>query len=411
MNNQSLRSSILLIGTTTLAYGLDYLFNIASARLLTVEAFGILVALTGIGHVMIVGSRIIQTVVTRYVSHYQAHHESEKIAAFTQSALNSAWIGGAILTLALLPLSGFIADFLQLPKVTPVILLLAATLLMVVRPVAGGILQGQQRFELLGWVQVVQAIARFGVGVLLMWWGLSAEGAIASLLIASGIALLFNLWRLQLPRVTTRLNISFSDLFHYSAYTTAGLFGHAVLVNMDAILVKRFFDETTAGNYGSAVTLGKVIQFFPIAITMILFSKTSQRHATQRNTAKIVLIALLIVGIACGAITILYFIVPTKLLIGAIFGKNYEIDNTILGLIGCAMLTLSLMNVWVNYFLSIDNRSYVYLVWLGVIGQSIGMAFFHQQLWQLPLNMAVTGLILTIAGGVLLALQRSKHVS
>ena len=103
MKNQSLRSSILLIGTTTLAYGLDYLFNIASARLLTVEAFGILVALTGIGHVMIVGSRIIQTVVTRYVSHYQAHHESEKIAAFTRSALNSAWIGGTILTLALFP--------------------------------------------------------------------------------------------------------------------------------------------------------------------------------------------------------------------------------------------------------------------------------------------------------------------
>ena len=65
----------------------------------------------------------------------------------------------------------------------------------------------------------------------------------------------------------------------YTMLTLVGLLSFAVLVNMDAILVKSFFDPETAGNYGVVVTLGKMNLFIPLALGMVLFPKAVDRQA------------------------------------------------------------------------------------------------------------------------------------
>ena len=70
------------------------------------------------------------------------------------------------------------------------------------------------------------------------------------------------------------------------------------------------------------------------------------------------------------------------------------------------MSLFAVANVWLNYFLSIERVSFVYLVWVGVIAQSVLMALFHQALWQLPAVMAINGLWLTLAGGATLIVSQ-----
>jgi O-antigen/teichoic acid export membrane protein len=270
-----------------LAFGFDYLFNLIAGRLLEPAAFGIVVSLAAAGQVMVVASRVIQTVTTRYVARYQAGvNAEEQVRAFFQAAIRPAWWWGLAATAILVLLSRPLANFFQIPDVGPVLALVATTLLFALRPVVGGVLQGQQRFAALGNIQVIQAVVRLAAGVLLMTIGLEAFGAMIALPIAVGAALVYGLFLLGRP-ITVPAEIGqpipFSDLFRYSAYTAAGLIGYALLVNMDAILVKRFFYPITAGHYGAAVTLGKVIQFFPQAIIMILFPKAAHRKSTQRK--------------------------------------------------------------------------------------------------------------------------------
>jgi O-antigen/teichoic acid export membrane protein len=199
--------------------------------------------------------------------------------------------------------------------------------------------------------------------------------------------------------------INLPDMFRYSGYTAVGLISLAVMLNMDAILVRRFFDPAQAGNYSAAVTLGKVIQFFPIAIIIILFPKAAKRQAARQNSARLLILAMLVVLLFSGGVTLLYALFPEQI-VALTLGDQYEAGGRLLGFVGAAMLFLSLANVWLNYFLSTDRTHYVYLVAVGVLIQGGLMANFHAELWQLPVAMAVNGLWLTVAGGLIFIKQQ-----
>jgi O-antigen/teichoic acid export membrane protein len=402
-----------LVGAVTFAYALDYLFNLAAGRILSPAEFSIVVALAGIGQVLVVASRVIQTVTTRYVARFQAEAGgAARTTAFFRSMWRAAWRWGLLALGAGLLLSYPVARFLAIPQLGPVLALAAAIFLMVIRPVVGGTLQGVQQFVSLGVVQVAQAALRllFGVGLMLAGWG--ALGAVGSLPLASAVALLVSLWlvkRVLTPvPVGTRHEVALPELFRYTGYTAAGLIGYAVLMNMDAILVRRFFDTEAAGNYSAAVTLGKVIQFFPVAVIMVLFPKAAQRRASHRDPGDVLAVAMAVVGVTCGVIAASYALYAGPI-VRFTLGSSYEVSNLLLGLLGGAMLLLSLANVWLNYYLSTEWTKFVYLIAVAVILQAVLMWLFHDELWQLPAAMGASGLWLTVAGAVVYWRRRNEQ--
>lgn len=400
---QGLRQGMLLVGAVTFAFALDYAFNLASGRMLTPEQFSIVVALAAVGQVLVVGSRVIQTVVTRYTSRFQAQEGGEqRITSFFRSMFRAAWRWGAVATIAALLLSYPLAAFLNISEIGPVLALAVTVLLLVVRPVVGGTLQGTQHFGALGGVQVVQAGSRLILGVILIAAGLGAFGAMIALPLASAVALVVGWLALRgslSKSETVHHAVTVKDLFRYSSYTAAGLLGFALLINMDAILVRRFFDPEQAGNYSAAVTLGKVVQFFPLAIIMLLFPKAALRQASRRDPAGILVPAMIVVAVICGGIALFYFFFG-EALVRLTLGSEYQVSGTLLGLVGLAMLLLSLTNVWLNYFLSTERTYFAYVIGLGIVGQAGLMFLFRDELWQLPATMAFTGLCLTIVGAV-----------
>lgn len=401
--------SLALITAVTIAYSLDYLFNIAAGQLLDPADFSILVAIAGVLHILVVGSRVIQTVTARYISRFQAELTNhERIAPFFRAMFRAAWLWGFLAMAFMFAIAPLLANFLQIEQRGTVFLVGLATLLMVVRPVVGGTLQGKQQFAALGAVQIVQAVLRLLVGVLLIWAGWGAFGAVLSLPIASFVTLIFGLWVLDgsvKHKTAISHQVNLPDMFRYSSYTAIGLIGYAILLNMDAILVRRFFDPVQAGNYSAAVTLGKVIQFLPVAIIMILFPKAAQRQAARQNSARLLVPAMLVVLLVSGGIALLYALFPEQI-IQITVGDRYAVDGRLLGLVGVAMLLLSLANVWLNYFLSTDWTHYVYFVAIGVLIQAGLMATFHTKLWHLPASMAANGLWLTAVGGIVFVKQQ-----
>ncbi len=399
----SVRQGLVLVIGTTLAYGFDYLFNLVTGRLLDQSEFGVFVALTGVGQVLVVASRVIQTVVTRYIAQFKAKSDNaERAASFFRGMFRISWGWGIVAMGIIFLMSKPLADFLQIDDVRPIWALALATLLMVVRPVVGGALQGEQQFAALGGVQIVQATFRLGFGVALMTVGLGAFGAMSALPASSVIALIYGLfvldksfWQTEGPHH----GVSLPGLFRFSAHSAVGLIGYAILVNMDAILVKRFFDSVSAGDYGAAITLGKVIQFFPLAIIMILFPKAAQRKAAKRSSADVLLPAIVVVFLICSGVTAVY-VLYADIIVNFTVGSSYDVGGRLLGTVGVAMLFLSLANVWLNYFLSIEWPRFVYLIVVANIIQAGLMILFHDELLYLPLIMTFSGFWLTIAGAI-----------
>jgi len=104
-----------------------------------------------------------------------------------------------------------------------------------------------------------------------------------------------------------------------------------------------------------------------------------------------------VVAVICGGIALFYYLF-SDLVVGLTLGDEYQVDGSLLGLVGLAMLLLSLTNVWLNYFLSTERTTFVYLIGLGILVQAILMTLFHDHLWQLPAAMVANGLWLTLAG-------------
>jgi O-antigen/teichoic acid export membrane protein len=397
---------MVLFGAATLAYGLDYLFNLAAGRMLDPAGFGVVVGLGAVAQIMTVASRVVLAIVTRYVSGFQATSDAtgREVSFFRAAMRVGASLGGVAMILLVL-LAKPLSQFWRMPSSAPVLALAAAAFMMGIRPVMEGVLQGARRFAAAGMVQLCQAILRLSLGVVLIAAGLGAFGAMLALPVSTSAAFLFGLVLLGRPFVrpgAVEHGVAVADAFQYSTVTALGLIGFALLINMDALLVKRFFGPAEAGYYGAAVTLGKVIQFLPIAITQVLFAEAARRRAAQQDPMRVLLPVMLIVAVLCGLIALAFALFPTTI-VSVVFGADYRLEGKVLATLGLAMTLFALVSVWLHYYLSTDRVGYVYLVLVGVAVQVLLMILFHDALWHLPAIMSANALWLVLAGGVMLS--------
>jgi O-antigen/teichoic acid export membrane protein len=172
-----------------------------------------------------------------------------------------------------------------------------------------------------------------------------------------------------------------------------------MLVNMDALLVKAAFDPQTAGNYAPVVTLGKINAFISFAIAIVLFPKTTQRQMTGRDTRPILSIALLAVIIPGFILTGVYLMVPGGL-VDFLFGGAYQDPGLVLGLVGLATTFYGALYIWLNYGLSLERSTIVYIMVAIAIFQAVGFLFFHDSILSIATVMVVTSIIGNLAAAV-----------
>jgi O-antigen/teichoic acid export membrane protein len=229
-------------------------------------------------------------------------------------------------------------------------------------------------------------------------WGWQASGAIVALPLASSGALLLALWLLRGPwRAPADTLEKRTISWNYSLVTLLGLLIFALIVNMDALVVKRVFSPEVAGNYGPVVTLGKMNLFIPLAMGLVLFPKVTQRQATGRDPRPILLLALAAALLPGLALTAAYALAP-GLLVQTIFGDVYAAPGVVLPLVGLATTLYAGLNIWLNYALSAGRYAFVYTLAATLLIQATTMALFHRELLQIALAMVGAGVVGNIAG-------------
>jgi len=406
-----LRQGLLILAATSLANVLDYAYNVVMGRMLSTDGYGVLVALQAVLQIVSVSLVVVRTVTARYASRFLALKQLDQAGAFVRNALRTMALWGAAAALLLALLSGTLARLLQIPTRAPVLVVAAALLPMMLKPVAGGALQGLQKFTALGIVQVAHAAFRLILGVLLVWLGLDAVGALAALPLGTvgtvllGLALMGGvLWR----RADESPRAAATDLTRYTGATLAGLVGFAALVNMDALIVKHYFSPAQAGYYSMAVTLGKIIIFLPAAFVLVLFPKSAERHAQRRDSSRLLRLSLAATLCLCAGLAVAYFAAPDFIL-QTVFGAENPFAGPVLGLVALAMTGYALVNVWLNYFLSVEQAAFAFILPVAVALQFALLTLFHATLIQVATIMALTSAGLLVAAQVWFHLQRNSR--
>jgi O-antigen/teichoic acid export membrane protein len=295
-------------------------------------------------------------------------------------------------------LSPVLAKALRLPNAWPLWALSPVLLLFFVRTVTDGALQGLQNFAGFGVVQVIQSFLRLLFAAGLIWLGWRAVGAIIASPLAMAAVLILAVWLLRdqfrAPGAVISRRVSWS----YSSHTLLGLTAFALLANMDALFVKHFFSPAVAGNYGPVVTLAKMSLFLPLAMGIVLFPKATKRQASGRDPRPILLLALAATLVPGLVLTSAYFLFPGSL-VRAIFTSAYANPGVVLGMANFAASLYAGLNIWLNYALSLNRPSFVYILVGVLIWQGLGMYFFgREDLLHMTLVMVSAGLIGNVAG-------------
>ncbi|HVS88093.1 MAG TPA: hypothetical protein VHF01_07705 [Candidatus Acidoferrum sp.] len=385
--------------TMVLAGGLDYAVSVLAGRWLVPIEYGIFIAVAAILQVLAQLTNTIRNVVAFYTAELSVQRDaSQGVGAFVQRVWRWGWRWGLLATAVMAIVSPTLAHSLRLPNAWPLWTASPVVLLFFVRPVTDGALQGLQAFGGFGAVQVFQSLLRLLFAAGLIWLGCRAVGAIIALPLAMAAALMLALWLLR-PFFRDHSGVVARRVsWHYSSHTLLGLAAFAVLANMDALFVKHFFSPSIAGNYGPVVTLAKIGLFLPLAVGIVLFPKATQRRASGRDPRPILLLALAATLLPGFVLTTVYFLF-SGFLVRTIFTAAYANPGIVLAMANLAASLYAGLNIWLNYALSLNRPSFIYILVGVLVWQGLGMLFFgRDSLVHMTLVMVSAGLAGNLVG-------------
>ncbi|MCP4426485.1 MAG: hypothetical protein GY803_18485 [Chloroflexi bacterium] len=392
------RHGLIMTAATIIAGGFDYVANILIGRGLGPSEFIVFIAVAALLQVLVHGTNVIRNIVAFYTADLSVQTDSlPRTGQFLRRSWRWALRWGMVAMAAMALLSPVLARLLRIETVWPLWASSLAVFFLFLRPVTDGTLQGRQQFWGLAGVQTAQAALRVALAPVLIWAGLRATGAVLALPLAMFGALLLALWLLRdlfrQREATDILPVS----RRYSTYTLVGFLAFALLINMDAMAVKRLLSQDIASSYGPVVTLGKINLFVSLGIGMVLFPKVTQRRALGLNPRPVLLLALAAALLPGLGLTAVYFLFSGPI-VQLIFTSAYPDPGLALGMAGLATTLYAGVNIWLNYALSAEKRPYIFAIVLTVLFQAAGIALFHDSLVAVTAVMAVSGFLGNLAG-------------
>src|SRR5687767_2980338 len=142
-----------------LANAIDFAFHFWMGRVLIPADFAVLQTLNSIMLVYTTASGVFQPVVGRFVATARGQERAQAIPAIFQSYLRVAFWIGLILSIIVFLFSNFIAQIFNLPAWT-IQISAALIFLSTLRPIAAGVLQGQERFISFGLTRLALSLGR-----------------------------------------------------------------------------------------------------------------------------------------------------------------------------------------------------------------------------------------------------------
>jgi hypothetical protein len=131
---------------------------------------------------------------------------------------------------------------------------------------------------------------------------------------------------------------------------------------------------------------------------IVLFPKATKRRASGRDPRPILLLALAATLLPGFALTGAYFLFPGSI-VHSIFTSAYTNPGIVLGVANLAASLYAGLNIWLNYALSLNRPSFVYMLLGILVWQALGMFYFgRDNLLHMTLVMVSAGTAGNVAG-------------
>jgi len=360
---------------------LSFILNLFLVRSFTASDYGSYASLLSLFVLLGVPAQSLTTVIVRFATDYFAKNKLDESKTLYLRLLLFTTILSFFLFLGFVIFSVPISDFLHLDSSWYIILtgfIISVGYLGIANT---AFLQSLLKFPLISFLAVIGGVLRTTIGVLLVFLGFKVFGALWAILAAFLFPFLYTFipLRFLITRKKSKdIKFPTREIIGYAFPTSIAILSLNSFVTTDVILVKHFFNAHDAGLYGGLSLVGKAIFYFTGPVSSVMFPLLIKRHSLGQNFNSLFYLALIIVIIPSTAIVIFYFLFPSYSINFFLGGREYLKMSPYLGIYGFLIIIFSLLNVCVNFFLSLKKTGIFISVGLGAILQIILITLFHK---------------------------------
>src|SRR3989338_69740 len=283
MSDSLFKHSSIMFSSIMIANVFAYIFHIFMARSLGPALYGEFGSLLAIFMILAVPVGTIQTVITKYIARFHSRNEDGKVGSLIFSSIKKLFYYGLFAFIFVSLLSPFIADFLHIDSSIPVIIVGLTVLFSVILPVNRGALQGLQKFNALAVNNVLEAVFRLLLGIVLVVLGFGVNGALLAFGLGYFIAFLIAFVSLKKYFDKRDGNINVKEIYKFTLPVFLAVLFINLIVNLPTVFIKHYYTAEFTGLWNVALTLARIILFVSSSISLVMFSKIS---STSDETEK-----------------------------------------------------------------------------------------------------------------------------
>jgi len=394
---------------------LNYLYYPVLGRLLPPAAFGEIQVLVSLFLQFTIFLNVLTLITVNIAVNYKdsekAHRmifELEKLASyFAVGILAFSLIGGE-----------FLRSSLKFDSMLPFVALALAMLASIPLTFRSAYARGRKKFGIASVSQLLGAGTKIVFSVMLVMLGLGVTGAIFGIVGAQIVAFLYAArWAARLgferpadTNYTTLPNLKLvAPELKYAAVAFVGLLTITLMMSIDVIAAKYYFDARTAGLYAGIATVARIVFFLAAPIAQVLMPLVKIDKSPQENRA-LLLRSLALTIVVCGGFVGICAVMP-EFIVKILMGVDYITYAYLLAPLALAICIISITNLICMYYLSL-RRKMVMVV--GIIGFAATLSFmvmWHSSLQALVYSMLTASILTLSATGtyVLVNLKRGRR--
>jgi O-antigen/teichoic acid export membrane protein len=244
-----------------------------------------------------------------------------------------------------------------------------------------GALQGLQRYKLVGFSLIGEAMMRLLGGLLLVGLGAGVTGAFLGTTVSLAVvaaALTLPLLRAAGPH-SEHHERPLRDLVGRAWAPVAALALIAVLQNIDVIVVKHVADEDAAGAYAAAAVIAKGVIWVAVGLGLYLLPEAARRTRMGVDARPVLVRTLALVAAVSVPAALLYVVAARPVLV-AVFGDAYAEGAGALPLLAIAMSLLACAYLSVQYLLALERANFLWALAVAAIAEPLVLQGIGSQL-------------------------------
>ncbi|HEV2360794.1 MAG TPA: glycosyltransferase, partial [Acidimicrobiales bacterium] len=369
----------------------NFLFAVVVSRQLGPSAYGAASALLNVITVVTIPLLALQAAVVQEVV------GTDELRTTMRRLYEATLLVAVGATVVVMCVSPFVAGFLALGSVVPVIVLATWLLPSIAGPVLGGALVGRLRFHPVAVALVAGAFVRLVVAGALGAvgsWHLGIEAPVIGTVVGAAVttsilvvAVRSNRRKISYaPGGPAQLALPWPTLWQ----SLGALTGYSALVGVDTVVARHYMAAEVAGDYASAATAGRIALFLPAAVTVIVFPRLVAKRDHPDARRDVFLTAAIVGGVGI-AVALGMALLP-HLVILALFGHRYTDAAPELRILGVEAAMLGLISLFTYFHLSRRSAA-AGIPWLGaIVAAGVALEFRPR-----PLVLATIMLVVTAA--------------